>query len=234
MISMNLLEINNLSKFYDDKEVLKDINLSITSGKIIGLLGKNGAGKTTLIKLINDLLTPTTGEILINGKKVGVESKKVISYLPERTYLNKQMKVSEVIDYFKDFYDNFDSNKAKKLLKDLDLDINQKLSKMSKGMQEKVQLVLVMSRNADLYILDEPLGGVDPATRDYILDTILSNFNENASVIISTHLISDIERILDEVIFIDKGNLILKSDADKLRNKEKLSIDEIFRRMFKC
>ena len=234
MISMNLLEINNLSKSYDDKKVLKNINLSITSGKIIGLLGKNGAGKTTLIKLINDLLTPTTGEILINGKKVGVESKKVISYLPERTYLNKQMKVSEVIDYFKDFYDNFDSNKAKKLLKDLDLDINQKLSKMSKGMQEKVQLVLVMSRNADLYILDEPLGGVDPATRDYILDTILSNFNENASVIISTHLISDIERILDEVIFIDKGNLILQSDADKLRNKEKLSIDEIFRRMFKC
>ena len=234
MISMNLLEINNLSKSYDNKVVLKDINLSITSGKIIGLLGKNGAGKTTLIKLINDLLTPTTGEILINGKKVGVESKKVISYLPERTYLNKQMKVSEVIDYFKDFYDNFDSNKAKKLLKDLDLDINQKLSKMSKGMQEKVQLVLVMSRNADLYILDEPLGGVDPATRDYILDTILSNFNENASVIISTHLISDIERILDEVIFIDKGNLILQSDADKLRNKEKSSIDEIFRRMFKC
>ncbi len=234
MISMNLLEINNLSKSYDDKEVLKNINLSITNGKIIGLLGKNGAGKTTLIKLINDLLTPTTGEILINGKKVGVESKKVISYLPERTYLNKQMKVSEVIDYFKDFYDNFDCNKAKKLLKDLDLDINQKLSKMSKGMQEKVQLVLVMSRNADLYILDEPLGGVDPATRDYILDTILSNFNENASVIISTHLISDIERILDEVIFIDKGNLILQSDADKLRNKEKSSIDEIFRRMFKC
>ena len=231
---MKLLEINNLSKSYDKKVVLKDINLSVTSGKIIGLLGKNGAGKTTLIKLINDLLTPTTGEILINGKKVGVESKKVISYLPERTYLNKQMKVSEVIDYFHDFYDNFDSEKAKKLLKDLDLDINERLSKMSKGMQEKVQLVLVMSRNADLYILDEPLGGVDPATRDYILDTILSNFNENASVIISTHLISDIERILDEVIFIDKGKVILQSDADKLRNKEKSSIDEVFRRMFKC
>ncbi len=231
---MKLLEINNLSKSYDDKVVLKDINLSVTNGKIIGLLGKNGAGKTTLIKLINDLLTPTTGEILINGKKVGVESKKVISYLPERTYLNKQMKVSEVIDYFNDFYENFDSDKAKKLLKDLDLDVNQKLSKMSKGMQEKVQLVLVMSRNADLYILDEPLGGVDPATRDYILDTILSNFNESASVIISTHLISDIERILDEVIFIDKGKVILQSDADKLRNKEKSSIDEIFRRMFKC
>ncbi|MBO5096426.1 MAG: ABC transporter ATP-binding protein [Bacilli bacterium] len=234
MSNMKLLEINNLNKSFDNKEILKDINLSIQSGKIIGLLGKNGVGKTTLIKLINDLLTPTSGEILIKGQKIGVETKKVISYLPERTYLNKQMKVSEVISYFGDFYDNFDSKKAKKLLKDLDLDINQKLTQMSKGMQEKVQLVLVMSRNADLYVLDEPLGGVDPATRDYILDTILSNFNENASVIISTHLISDIEKILDEVIFIDKGQIVLQSDADKLRNKENASIDEIFRRMFKC
>ena len=234
MSNMKLLEINNLNKSFDNKEILKDINLSIQHGKIIGLLGKNGVGKTTLIKLINDLLTPTSGEILINGQKIGVETKKVISYLPERTYLNKQMKVSEVISYFGDFYDNFDSEKAKKLLKDLDLDINQKLTKMSKGMQEKVQLVLVMSRSADLYILDEPLGGVDPATRDYILDTILSNFNENASVIISTHLISDIEKILDEVIFIDKGQIVLQSDADKLRKKENASIDEIFRRMFKC
>ena len=234
MINMKLLEINNLNKSFDNKEILKDINLSIQSGKIIGLLGKNGVGKTTLIKIINDLLTPTSGEILIKGQKIGVETKKVISYLPERTYLNKQMKVSEVISYFEDFYDNFDSEKAKKLLNDFDLDINQKLAKMSKGMQEKVQLVLVMSRNADLYVLDEPLGGVDPATRDYILDTILSNFNENASVIISTHLISDIEKILDEVIFIDKGQIVLQSDADKLRNKENASIDEIFRRMFKC
>ena len=234
MSNMKLLEINNLNKSFDNKEILKDINLSIQRGKIIGLLGKNGVGKTTLIKLINDLLTPTTGEILIKGQKIGVETKKVIAYLPERTYLNKQMKVSEVISYFEDFYDNFNSEKAKKLLNDLDLDINQELTKMSKGMQEKVQLVLVMSRNADLYVLDEPLGGVDPATRDYILDTILSNFNENASVIISTHLISDIEKILDEVIFIDKGQIVLQSDADKLRNKENASIDEIFRRMFKC
>ena len=234
MSNMKLLEINNLNKSFDNKEILKDINLSIQRGKIIGLLGKNGVGKTTLIKLINDLLTPTSGEILIKGQKIGVETKKVISYLPERTYLNKQMKVSEVISYFEDFYDNFDTEKAKKLLKDLDLDINQKLTKMSKGMQEKVQLVLVMSRNADLYVLDEPLGGVDPATRDYILDTILSNFNDNASVIISTHLISDIEKILDEVIFVDKGQIVLQSDADKLRNKENASIDEIFRRMFKC
>ena len=231
---MKLLEIKHLNKSYGDKKVLKDINLSITSGKIIGLLGKNGTGKSTLIKLINDLLTPTSGEILINGEKVGVESKKIISYLPERTYLDKTMTVEKVIEYFEDFYDNFDSKKAKKLLKDLDLDIEQKLSKMSKGMQEKVQLVLVMSRKADLYILDEPLGGVDPATRDYILDTILSNFNEGASVIISTHLISDIERILDEVIFIDKGKIILQSNSDDLRKKEKGSIDEIFRRMFKC
>ena len=234
MSNMELLEIKNLNKKYDEKYVLKDVDLKVTSGKIIGLLGKNGAGKTTLIKLINDLLTPTSGKIFVKGNNIGVESKKVISYLPERTYLNKQMKVSEVIDYFKDFYENFDDNKAKKLLKDLDLDINQNLSKMSKGMQEKVQLVLVMSRKADLYILDEPLGGVDPATRDYILDTILSNFNENASVIISTHLISDIERILDEVIFIDKGKIVLQSDTDELRNKENASIDEIFRRMFKC
>ena len=234
MNNMKLLEIKNLNKSFDNKEILKDINLSITSGKIIGLLGKNGVGKSTLIKLINDLLTPTSGEILIKGNKIGVDTKKIIAYLPERTYLNKQMKVSEAISYFEDFYDNFDANKAKKLLKDLDLDIEQKLSQMSKGMQEKVGLVLVMSRNADLYVLDEPLGGVDPATRDYILDTILSNFNENASVIISTHLIADIEKILDEVIFIDKGKIVLQSEADKLRNKEKSSIDEIFRRMFKC
>lgn len=229
-----LLEIKKLNKSFDNKKVLKDVNVKISGGKIIGLLGKNGAGKTTLIKLINDLLTPTSGEILVKGKKVGVESKKRISYLPEKTYLNKQMKVSEVLEFFKDFYDDFDIEKARKLLKDLDLDENMKLSKMSKGMQEKVQLVLVMSREADLYILDEPLGGVDPATRDYILDTILSNFNEKASVIISTHLISDIERILDEVIFIDKGEIVLKEDADKLRKKENASIDEVFRRMFKC
>ena len=231
---MELLEIKNLDKKFEDKYALKDINLKISSGKIIGLLGKNGAGKTTLIKLINDLLTPTSGEILVKGNKIGVETKKVISYLPERTYLNKQMKVKEVLNYFKDFYDDFDIERAKRLLKDLDLDENQGLSKMSKGMQEKVQLVLVMSREADLYILDEPLGGVDPATRDYILDTILSNFKENASVIISTHLISDIERILDEVIFIDKGKIALQSDTDELRTKENASIDEIFRRMFKC
>ena len=232
---MDLLEINHLYKSYDSKNVLCDINLKVKQGKIIGLLGKNGTGKsTTLIKLINDLLVPDKGNIKVNGKAIGVESKKIISYLPERTYLNKNMTVLEVINYFRDFYDNFDSAKAIKLLQDLKLDVNQKLSKMSKGMQEKVQLVLVMSRKAKLYILDEPLGGVDPATRDYILDTILNNFSDDASIIISTHLISDIERILDEVIFIDNGKIIIQSDADNLRNKEKKSIDEIFREMFKC
>lgn len=231
---MELLEFKNLCKEFDNKPILQDVNLKIPRGKIIGLLGKNGAGKSTLIKLINDLLTPTSGEVLINGEKPGIESKEIISYLPERTYLDKEMTIKQVIKYFEEFYKNFDSQKAIKLLKDLDLDINKKISKMSKGMQEKLQLILVMSRNAEIYILDEPLGGVDPATRDYILDTILSNFSEGASVIISTHLISDIERILDEVIFMDKGKIILTSSADDLRNKEQTSIDEIFRRYFKC
>ena len=231
---MELLECKNLSKSFDNKKILKDVNLIIPRGKIVGLLGKNGQGKTTLIKLINDLLTPTSGEILIEGKHPGVESKKIISYLPERTYLDKEMKIIDTLNYFDEFYDNFNIEKAKKLIKDLDLDINQKISKMSKGMQEKLQLILVMSRDAELYILDEPLGGVDPATRDYILDTILANFKEGSSVIISTHLISDIERILDEVIFIDRGKIILTAPADELRKKEKSTIDEIFRRTFKC
>ena len=231
---MKLLECKNIYKNYGKKEVLKDVNFEINSGKIVGLLGKNGSGKSTLIKLINDLLVPTSGNIEINGEKVGINSKKIISYLPERTYLDKSMTVEKVIKFFEDFYDDFDSKKAIALLKDLKLDLNMRLSKMSKGMQEKVQLVLVMSRNADLYILDEPLGGVDPATRDYILDTILTNFKDGASVLISTHLISDVERILDEVIFINDGKIILTSDADELRNKEDASIDEIFRRMFKC
>ena len=231
---MELLECIHLSKEFDNKKILNDINFKIRRGKIVGLLGKNGTGKSTLIKLINDLLTPTSGEILINGKNPGVESKRIISYLPERSYLDKGMLVKDVIKFFSAFYEDFDSEKAYKLLNVLELDKDMKLTKMSKGMQEKVQLILVMSRKADLYILDEPLGGVDPATRDYILDIILSNFNEGASVIISTHLIADIERILDEVIFIDKGKIVLTGSADEIRKKEKTSIDEVFRRMFKC
>lgn len=231
---MELLECKHLCKEFDKTKVLKDVNLSIPKGKIIGLLGKNGMGKTTLIKLINDLLTPTSGEVLINGNKPGVASKKVISYLPERTYLDKSMTIAQAFCYFEEFYDNFNKKKATKLLKDLNLEPDKKISQMSKGMQEKLQLILVMSREAELYILDEPLGGVDPATRDYILDTILSNFKEGASVIISTHLIADIERILDEVIFIDRGEIKLQASADELRSKENASIDEIFRRSFKC
>ena len=231
---MELLKCVNLKKSYGSKTVLNNINLTVESGKIIGLLGKNGTGKSTLIKLINDLLIADSGEIFVKGEKIGIGSKKIIAYLPERTYLDKSRTVEGVLKYFADFYENFDIEKAKSLLNDLDLDIKQKINKMSKGMQEKVQLVLVMSRKADLYILDEPLGGVDPATRDYILDTILSNFQQGASVIISTHLISDIERILDQVIFINDGEIVLSADCDQLRNKEDSSIDEIFRRMFKC
>ena len=231
---MKLIECKNLCKSFDNKDIIKNINISIESGKIVGLLGKNGQGKTTILKLINDLLTPTSGEVLIKGERPGVESKKVISYLPERTYLDKDMTINEIVKFFTEFYDNFNKERAYKLFKELDLDVDQKLTKMSKGMQEKVQLILVMSRDADIYILDEPLGGVDPATRDYILETILSNFKEGASVVISTHLIADIERILDEVIFIDKGEIVLTSSADNLRNKENMSIDEVFRRDFKC
>lgn len=231
---MELLECRDLCKSFGSKKILNNINLSVPRGKIVGLLGKNGMGKSTLIKLVNDLLTPTSGEVLINGKHPGVESKRIISYLPERTYLDKGMIVKDVIKYFEEFYSDFDKDKALKLLDDLNLDMDCKISKMSKGMQEKLQLILVMSREAELYILDEPLGGVDPATRDYILDTILNNFSEGASVIISTHLISDIERILDEVIFIDKGEIVLTGSADEIRKKEKTSIDEVFRRKFKC
>ena len=231
---MKLLEIKNVSKSFDNKIILDDINISIEKNRIVGLLGKNGAGKTTIIKLINDLLTIDSGTVFFKGKKLGVYSKEHISYLPERTYLDKSMRISNVLKYFSEFYKDFNIEKARKLLNDLDLEENMKIVKMSKGMQEKLQLILVISRDADLYILDEPLGGVDPATRDYILDTIISNFKEGSSVIISTHLISDIERILDDCVFIDKGKIILTSSADDLRKKEKSSIDEIFRRMFKC
>lgn len=227
-----LLECKHLCKQFGDKVVLNDINFTIERGQIVGLLGRNGQGKTTLIKLINDLLIPTSGEILINGKRPGIASKRIISYLPERTYLNKQFTVPETLKMFNEFYEDFDLAKAEQLLKDLDLPTDQRIVKMSKGMQEKLQLALVMARPADLYILDEPLGGVDPATRDYILDTILSNFQEGASVLISTHLISDIERILDDVIMLDHGEIFMQGKTDTIRSKEKGSIDEIFRRKF--
>ena len=229
-----LLEVKKLSKSFGGKVALDDVSFSLPRGKIVGLLGKNGAGKTTLIKLINDLLIPTSGEVLIDGKKPGVESKRIISYLPERTYLDRTMKAREAIKMFSEFYDDFSIQKAERLMDDLGLEMDAQIMKMSKGMQEKLQLILTMSREAKLYILDEPLGGIDPATRDYILDTILSNFAEGASMLISTHLIADIERVLDEVIFIDKGKIALEGAADELREENNTSIDEIFRRMFKC
>lgn len=231
---MELIEFRNLSKNYGAKQALIDINLKIEKGKIYGLLGPNGSGKTTLIKIINDLLQPSSGEILVKGKEPGIESKKIISYLPERTYLNMNMKVSELIQFFKDFYQDFDEKQALKLLNKLKINENDKLKNMSKGTKEKVQLVMVMSRKADLYILDEPIGGVDPASRDYILDTILTNFNEGSSIIICTHLIADIEKILDQVIFINQGKIVLNEDADTIRKKKKTTIDKLFREEFKC
>lgn len=227
-----ILEFKDINKSFGDKNVLKDINLKIDSGKVIGLLGKNGSGKSTLFKLANDLLTASRGEVLVDGRLVGVESKKIISYLPERTYLDASLKVCDAIKMFETFYEDFDKSKAESLLDDLQLDKNMRLSKMSKGMKEKVQLVLVMSRNAKIYILDEPLGGVDPASRDYILQTILKNFNKDATLFISTHMIADIEKILDEVVLIDDGRIVIHENADKLRKKENASIDEIFRRRF--
>ncbi len=229
-----LVEFKNVYKVFDQKEILHDISFKINKGKIVGLLGKNGMGKSTIIKLLNGLLTPTSGEVLINNLKPGIESKKIISYLPERTYLDKSMSVNQILIFFSEFYEDFNLSTARKLLYDLNLDETTNLNKMSKGMLEKLQLILVMSREADLYVLDEPLGGVDPATRDYILDTILSNFKEGSSILISTHLISDIEKILDDVIFVDHGKIVLSKSADELRSEYNTSIDEIFRRMFKC
>lgn len=229
-----IFQCNGLTKKYGGKLALNNINLQLERGKIIGLLGPNGSGKTTLIKLSNALLAPTEGKILINGFNPGVETKKIVSYLPERTYLNNWMKVKDIISFFEDFYEDFNSDKAYDMLQKLNIDYNDKLKTMSKGTKEKVQLILVMSREAQLYFLDEPIAGVDPAARDYILNTIISNYNENASVIISTHLISDIENILDEVIFIQNGNIKLQKSVDEIRNEYGKSVDVLFREVFKC
>ena len=230
---MNILEIKNLYKSFDNKEIIKDVSFSVGEGKIVGLLGKNGCGKTTILKMITNLLTVDSGEIVICGQKVSSKTNSLVSFLPERTYLDSSQKVFQIFDFFEEFYSDFDRKRAEELLVDLDLDINASLSKMSKGMKEKIQLILVMSRHAKLYILDEPLGGVDPSTRDYILKTILSNLREGSSLLITTHLISDVEKILDEVVFIDKGQVLLHEEADKLRDRNNASIDEVFRRMVK-
>lgn len=229
-----LLECQGITKTYPGKQALNFTNLTIDRGRIVGLLGPNGSGKTTMIKMISGILTPTSGQILVNGQPVGIESKKAVSYLPERTYLNDWMRVEQIIQFFQDFYQNFNAPKAYDMLGRLNINPKDRLKTMSKGTKEKVQLILVMSRDADLYLLDEPIGGVDPAARDYILNTIITNYNENATVIISTHLISDIEKILDDVIFIQNGNLVLASSVDEIREQNGKSVDELFREVFRC
>ncbi len=229
-----IFECNNLKKSFGVNHALAGIDLRVERGRIIGLLGPNGSGKTTLIKLANNLLTPTEGSILIGGKKPGVETKKIVSYLPEKTYLNNWMRVHQIIEFFADFYDDFKPEKAYDMLKRLNIDHRDRLKNLSKGNKEKVQLILVMSRDAELYLLDEPIGGVDPAARDYILETIISNYSDNATVIISTHLIADIEKILDDVIFIKEGKVVLTSTVDSIRDEKGKSVDALFREVFKC
>ena len=231
---MALLEVSHITKSYGNNKVLDDVTFNIPKGKIVGLLGPNGSGKTTLIKLINDLLKEDDGTIKVNGLDLGVETKKIISYLPDKNYLNNNMTVLELLNYFKDFYEDFRIDKAKELISKLGLDLNQKLKTMSKGTKEKVQLILVMSRKAKLYILDEPIGGIDPAARDYIINTILTNFSNDASLLISTHLISDLEKVLDEVIFLKNGKVVRSGSTDEIRKETKLSINDLFREEFKC
>ena len=229
-----LLTCTGLIKQYGSKTALDNLNLTLPRGRIIGLLGPNGSGKTTLIKLINGLLSPSAGHIYINGVEPSPETKKVVSYLPERTYFNSWMKVRDILDFFCDFYTDFRRNRAEDMLQRLDIDPTARLSTMSKGTKEKVQLIMVMSRDADLYCLDEPIGGVDPAARDYILQTIISNYSENASALISTHLISDIENVLDDVIFIQNGHIRLHTSVDAIREQEGKSVDALFREVFRC
>ena len=212
----NLVEIKELGKCYGKKKVMNNLSLSLESGRIVGILGPNGSGKSTLIKMMAGVLKPTSGQITINGYPVGVNTKKIVSYLPERTYLNPSMKVKEAVDYFADFYEDFSKQKALDMLEKFGINEQDKIKSLSKGTREKVQIVLVMSREAKLYLLDEPMGGVDPAARDYILRTIISNYNEDATVVITTHLISDIENVLDEVVFIKQGEVYLKESVESL------------------
>ena len=229
-----ILECKDLTKRYGNKTALDQISFSLMPGKIIGLLGPNGSGKTTLIKLLNGLLVPTEGHIFIDGLAPGVETKKFVSYLPERTYLNSWMKVCDIIDFFQDFYEDFDKARAYDKLKRLNINPSDRLRTMSKGTKEKVQLILVMSRRARLYCLDEPIAGVDPAARDYILSTIIQNYDENATIIISTHLISDVENILDDVVFIQNGHIRMVDSVENIRFNQGKSVDALFREVFKC
>ena len=230
---MAILECRELTKYFDSSRALDHVSLTVEPGRIVGLLGPNGIGKTTLIKLANGLLVPSSGAVIIDGHTPGPETKGLISYLPERTYLSGWMNVVQLLDFFGDFYPDFDRDAAEHRLSALDVSPRLRIKQMSKGTREKVQLILVMSRRARLYLLDEPIGGVDPATRDYIIHTILTNYNENASLVISTHLIADVENVLDDVIFINKGRVLLQQSVDQIRQEKGCSVDELFREVFR-
>ena len=229
-----ILECQKLTKKYGNSFALSDLTLTLERGQIAGLLGPNGSGKTTLIKLANGLLVPTDGHILINGLAPCAETKKIVSYLPDRSFINEHMKVKEILSFYEDFYENFSTERASGMLDSREIDRVSRLQTLSKGTKEKVHLLLVMSRVADLYILDEPIGGVDPAARDYILRTILTNYDGNATILVSTHLISDIENVLDRVIFLKGGQLALNASVDEIRTQYRKSVDTLFREVFKC
>lgn len=229
-----LIKIQDLNKKYGKKQVLKDVTLTLHGGQIVGLLGPNGSGKTTLIKVLNGLLKEYDGDVQIDQQAIGIHSKKIISYLPDEPYFENWMTTSDALNLFVDMYDDFDLNKALSLMERMDIEKKVKIKELSKGMKEKFQLILVMSRKAKIYILDEPLGGIDPAARELILDTILNNYAEDALVLLSTHLIADIEKIFDEVIFIKNGEIILHENSEDLRMKRQASINDIFKEEFKC
>lgn len=231
---MAILECKNLSKSYGPVQALDQVSFQIEPGRIIGLLGPNGSGKSTLIKLTNGLLSPTEGQVLVDGKQPGVATKKLVSYLPDQSYLAGWMSVHQLLRCFSDFYADFRPDRARTMLEQLGIPLTQRVKQMSKGTQEKLQLILVMSRDAKLYLLDEPIGGVDPATRDYILHTIISNYNPDAAVMISTHLIADVEQVLDDVIFLNRGKVVLQSSVDEIRETRGVSVDTLFREEFKC
>ena len=231
---MARIEIDNLTKEFGSTTALDSVSLQLEKGQIVGLLGPNGSGKTTLIKILNGLLTPTAGKALINGKEPGVETKKVVAFLPDRNALPDYMTTTQLMDLYQDFFMDFNRGKAESMIADLGIDMKQQMKKMSKGTKEKLQLCLVMAREAEVYLLDEPIGGVDPATRDYILRTIISNYNEEAVVVISTHLISDVESVLDDVIFLKEGRVVLHRPAEEIREEKGESVDQLFREVFRC
>jgi ABC-2 type transport system ATP-binding protein len=231
---MARIEIDNLTKEFGSTTALDSVSLQLEKGQIVGLLGPNGSGKTTLIKILNGLLTPTAGKALINGKEPGVETRKVVAFLPDRNALPEYMTTTQLMDMYQDFFADFNREKAENMIADLGIDMKQQMKNMSKGTKEKLQLCLVMAREAEVYLLDEPIGGVDPATRDYILRTIISNYNEDAVVVISTHLISDVESVLDDVIFLKEGRVVLHGPADEIREEKGESIDQLFREVFRC